>query len=214
MSDDNRGNSAPRRRAMMAADWDYLYREGLPPWEMGCSSPELLRFLEKGLLRRGSVLELGCGTGADAVLLAQHRFDVTAVDFAPTAIERARTRAQQAGANVCFVLDDVFHFGCQAGTFDLIYECGFYQYVRQWELSRLLDLLWRVTRPGSYYLSVAYCGDDLGLELPPVSEENIRWELGRLFEVVELHEFRFYCQLRRQDVTGLGALLQRPAPKI
>jgi|YNPNPStandDraft_1061719.scaffolds.fasta_scaffold00131_28 SAM-dependent methyltransferase len=211
MSNDRPANREANRRAIpTAADWDLAYREGLPPWEMGCPSPELVRFLEKRLLTKGSVLELGCGTGADAVLLAQQRLDVTAVDFAPTAIERARTRAQRAGVNVCFVLDDVFHFAYHVQTFDLIYDCGFYQYVRQWELSRLLDLLWRVTRPGSYYLCITYRGDENLPAIPPVSDESIRWELGRLFELIELNEFKFYSNLRRHDVSGLSALMRRP----
>ena len=211
MNDDSPANRQTSRRGVpTAADWDLAYKEGLPPWEMGCPAPELVRFLEKGLVRKGSVLELGCGTGADAVLMAQRRLDVTAVDFAPTAIERARTRAQRAGVNVCFVLDDVFHFGYHVQTFDFVYDCGFYQYVRQWELSRLLDLLWRVTKPGSYYLCITYHGEETLPGIPSVSEDSIRWELGRLFELVELSEFKFYSALRRHDVSGFSILMQRP----
>jgi len=200
-------------RAPSAADWDTVYREGLPPWEMGIPSPALEEFLKRELIRKGSVLELGCGTGADAVLLAQKKFDVTAIDFAPTAIERARTRAQRAGARLCLVLEDVFLYNYKGATFDLVYDCGFYQYVRLWELSRLLDLLWRVTKPGSYYLSVSYCGTEEFPGLTSVTEDNIRWELGRLFELKELSTFRFYSPLQRKEIDGISALLYRPEPK-
>lgn len=211
MSSDRPANRETNRRGVpTTADWDLAYREGLPQWEMGCPAPELVRFLEKGLLPRASVLELGCGTGADAVVMAQRRLDVTAVDFAPTAIERARTRAQRASVNVCFVLDDVFRFAHHVQTFDLVYDCAFYQYVRQWELSRLLDLLWRVTKPGSYYLCITYRNDENLPTIPPVSEDSIRWELGRLFELVELNEFKFYSKLRRHDVSGVAVLMRRP----
>lgn len=214
MSDDSPENRHVTRRGIpTAADWDLAYREGLPPWEMGCPSPELVAFLDKGLLQKACVLELGCGTGADAVFMAQRRLDVTAVDFAPTAIERARTRAQRAGVNVCFVLDDVFHFAYRTQTFDFIYDCAFYQYIRQWELSRLLDLLWRVTKPGSYYLCITYLGGESLVGIPPVSEDSIRWELGRLFEILELKQFNFYSALRRHDVSGLSVLMQRPLAK-
>jgi SAM-dependent methyltransferase len=43
----------------------------------------------------GTVLEAGCGTGADAVWLAGQGWDVTAVDVSPTAVAHARTLAEQ-----------------------------------------------------------------------------------------------------------------------
>jgi SAM-dependent methyltransferase len=46
-------------------------------------------------LTPGTVLEAGCGTGADAVWLARQGWDVTAVDVSPTAIERARAFAEK-----------------------------------------------------------------------------------------------------------------------
>src|SRR5215207_4365133 len=46
----------------------------------------------------GPILELGCGTGRIAVPLAAAGHDVTAVDIDPAMLERARRRAEQAGA--------------------------------------------------------------------------------------------------------------------
>jgi len=97
--------------------------------------------LDEGLLRPCTVLEPGCGTGADAILLARRGFEVTAVDSSPLAIERARVRAERLAVLPRFVLGDVFEFGPRAGRFDLIYECGFYHFMRQTALERYLDLL-------------------------------------------------------------------------
>jgi SAM-dependent methyltransferase len=41
----------------------------------------------------GTVLEAGCGTGADAVWLASQGWEVTAVDISPTAVQHAQTLA-------------------------------------------------------------------------------------------------------------------------
>jgi methylase of polypeptide subunit release factors len=43
----------------------------------------------------GTVLEAGCGTGADTVWLAGQGWEVTAVDVSPTAVQHARTLAEQ-----------------------------------------------------------------------------------------------------------------------
>jgi SAM-dependent methyltransferase len=48
------------------------------------------------------VVELGCGAGGDAVFLASHGHTVTAVDFAPGALLRARRLATSAGVAVDF----------------------------------------------------------------------------------------------------------------
>ena len=50
------------------------------------------------------MLEIGCGTGANAIYLARQRFEVTAVDASPLAIERARLRCEQQNGLVRFVL--------------------------------------------------------------------------------------------------------------
>lgn len=203
----------PRTKRAGLPDWELLYREGTPPWETGLPAAELVRVLQEGLLPRGSLLELGCGTGADAVYFARKGFEVTALDASPTAVDRARTRADLASVAIRFVLEDVFRFAKNSGAFDVIYDAGFYHFIRQTDLDRFLDLLWRVTRPGSYYLTLAGAVDATAEGGPPqVSEEEIRSELGRLFEFVHLRPFRFESPRRPEGYLGWSCLLRRPQP--
>jgi len=188
-----------------------MYRRGTPPWDAGRPAAELVRVLDEGLLRPGTVLELGCGTGADAILLARRGFEVTAVDSSPLAIERARVRAEEAGVLPRFVLADVCEFGPKAGRFDLIYECGFYHFVRQAALERYLDLLWRITSPGSYFLAlIGAPGETDGSGPPQVSEDDIYRELGRLFELVHLRSCRLESPQREEGYPGWSCLMRRP----
>lgn len=204
----------PIRFARRIADWDALYREGTPAWDAGVPRAELVRILEAGLIPKGSVLDIGCGTGTDAVYLARRGFDVTAVDASRIALERAHARAEMAGALVRFVLDDIFRFGPKAGQFDFVYDSGFYHFIRQVELSRYLDLLWRVTRPGSWYLCLAGSTAEQAEGGPPqVSEEQIHWELGRLFEMVDLRPFRFESPRHPEGFLGWSCLMRRPQRK-
>ena len=48
-------------------------------------------------LRRGTALDAGCGAGAEAVWLAEQGWDVTGADISPTALAKARRRAEAAG---------------------------------------------------------------------------------------------------------------------
>jgi methyl halide transferase len=194
------------------ADWDMAYREGTPPWDSGRPHAELTRVLDEYHLRPQTVLEIGCGTGADAIVLARRRYEVTAIDCSPIAIERARLRAEQHDALLRFVLDDVFDFAQTAGQFDFVYDAGVYHSIRQLHLDRYLDALWRLTKPGSYYLCLAAAPaetvDDVGP--PQVSEEEIHNELGRLFEFIHLRPTRLESVNPNQSYAGWSCLTRRP----
>jgi methyl halide transferase len=199
------------RKSMKFPDWDTVYREGTPPWEIGRPAAELVRVLDENIIRPGTALELGCGTGADAIYLAQHGFEVTAVDGSAMAIERARVRAEHEDALLRLVQADALKFCLGAGQFDLVYDAGFYHYVRLVNLAGLLDVLWRVTRPGSFYLTLAGAAGETAEGGPPqVSEKEIYDELGRLFEFVHVRPYRFESPLRSEGYLGWSCLARRP----
>lgn len=130
------------------------------------------------------------------------------------AIERARTRAELSDATLRFVLDDVFRFARNCEPFDFVYDAGFYHFIRRAEMGQFLDLLWRVTRPGSLYLVLAGSDQEAAPGGPPqVSEDEIRNELGRLFEFVHLRPFRFESPRNKEGYMGWSCLARRPSPK-
>ena len=53
--------------------------------------------MHAGRLPPGRAVDLGCGTGANAVFLAQHGFDVTGIDFAPAALAKASAKGHRRG---------------------------------------------------------------------------------------------------------------------
>ncbi len=192
-------------------DWDAAYREGTPSWETGVPAAELVRILEEGLVTPCSTLEIGCGTGADAVQLVQRGFEVTAIDSSPTAIEPARVRAERDDILPRFVLADIFEFAPTAGRFDFIYDAGLYHYIRHYDLSRYLDVLWRVTRPGSLFLTLAGAGPERTEGGPPrVSKRHLYLELGRLFEIVQLEKCRLRSPFEREGYPAWSCLMRRP----
>ncbi|MHC4105259.1 MAG: class I SAM-dependent methyltransferase, partial [Planctomycetota bacterium] len=62
------------------------------PWEIGKPDFNLVRFVKEGCIERCKALEIGCGTGANALWLADQGFDVVAIDFAQKAIEKAKKK--------------------------------------------------------------------------------------------------------------------------
>jgi SAM-dependent methyltransferase len=173
--------------------WDERYARGETPWDTGQPSSELRRVLPEISLRPCRALELGCGSGANAVWLAQQGFDVTAVDLSPRAVEQARRRAEAAGARVRFLVADVLQPPPElTGAFDFFFDRGCYHAVRRENVAAYLETLRRLTHPGTLGLILAGNAREPHEPGPPVvSEEQIRSELGTLFEIVRLREFRF-----------------------
>ena len=109
------------------------------------------------------LIDLGTGDGLVAVAAAQRGFEVTAVDIAPSALGRARERAEAAGArSIVFVLDDAAAPRL-AGAFDVAVDRGLLHCL---PLARRAGYAAAVTArvaPGGTLLIVAHPpGADLG----------------------------------------------------
>jgi SAM-dependent methyltransferase len=85
-----------------------MYRLGFKPWDSGVSPPELTEFIEGPQARKpGKALDLGCGTGTNAVYMAEHGWQVTGVDFVPQAIAMAKQKAAAANVTPRLLVGDV-----------------------------------------------------------------------------------------------------------
>jgi SAM-dependent methyltransferase len=74
--------------------WNDRYASGEPlPWDTGTPEPMLVEVIESRAVAPARTLEIGCGTGTNAIYLAQHGFEVVGIDISPLAVERARARA-------------------------------------------------------------------------------------------------------------------------
>ena len=77
-------------------DFAGMYAEGIPPWQIDRPQPEVIRLIEQGKFE-SPVLDLGCGTGDNAIELARHGLVVKGLDAVSEALERARKKTEQAG---------------------------------------------------------------------------------------------------------------------
>lgn len=77
----------------------------------------------------GRALDLGCGTGRNAVYLARHGWQVTGVDLVGHALATARRRAAAAGVAVRLVEGDVTRLDelGVGGGYELLVDAGCYQ---------------------------------------------------------------------------------------
>ena len=177
----------------MADEYDFAesYKKGETPWDSGTPSPELLRVLDNGQLKGKTLLEIGCGTGTNAVELARRGFEVTAIDPVEQAVAASREKAKKANVKINFRVADAIKDDL-GGPYDVLFDRGVYHYLRKIDLLRFQAMLKKVTRPGSLYFSLAGNAREQTEYGPPrVHEHEIRAELESLFEIIELRETRF-----------------------
>lgn len=103
--------------------YEFAYRYFCMPWETG-PRVELVELVESGRIPPCRAIDVGCGTGSNAIFLAQHGFEVTGVDFVSSAIAKARRKAEAAGVRVDFIVDDLTNLRKVNGTFDFLVDYG------------------------------------------------------------------------------------------
>jgi SAM-dependent methyltransferase len=165
--------------ARLAFELSYLLRRA--PWDSGVSPPELLAFLAAH--PPGRALDLGCGTGTNAITLARHGWQVIGIDFIPRAIRRARGKALAAGVSVDFRQGDATDLRSVEGPFDLVLDIGCYHSLRPALQVRYAANLARLVRPGGIFLLYGFargCPEDPRGWL---SEEALAARLGASFKL-------------------------------
>ncbi|MBF0104218.1 MAG: class I SAM-dependent methyltransferase [Deltaproteobacteria bacterium] len=188
-------------------EWNDRYVTDDLPWETGRPSTELVRILNEYQIPRGRALEIGCGSGNNAVYLAQQGFEVTAFDLSAKAVEMAQTKIKNVGVHVRLLTADLSHLPDLGAPYPFVFDRGVYHTARQGDLGLFIKVLKQYCVPGGYYLTIAGNKNEVrsGERGPPrVTAEEICHELLGIMELVQLKEMRFDQPLKD---TGLGRAL-------
>lgn len=191
-------------------NWDERYLRGDTPWDSGRPSAELVRILSEFNLPRGRALELGCGSGTNAIYLAQQGFEVTAVDCAAPALAQARAKGAAAGVTIEWIQGDVFRFRPTSAPYDFVFDRGCYHCCREVDLAGYLETHRRTTRPGSWCLVLAGNPNDGETGGPPrVQGSQLVAEFEPLYRLLVLREFHFEDAGGARGPLGWSCLMQR-----
>jgi cyclopropane fatty-acyl-phospholipid synthase-like methyltransferase len=133
----------------------YLRR---PPWDTGVTPPEVVAFVQR--TPPGRALDLGCGTGTNAIYLARHGWQVTGIDFVGKAIQQAQRKAGQAGVAVDFRVGDVTKLYDLSAPFNLVLDIGCFHSLREAGQTAYAANLDRWLVPGGTFLLYAFTRPD------------------------------------------------------
>ena len=138
--------------------FELRYLLGDVPWDTGISPPELLAFLDRH--PPGRALDLGCGTGTNALTLAERGWQVTAIDFSARALRVARRRLVRAGKAAVLDRGDVSVMASASGQYDLVLDIGCFHSLEPQRRSAYARNLRRHVGQGTTYLLYAIFTED------------------------------------------------------
>jgi SAM-dependent methyltransferase len=166
-----------------------MYRLGFTPWDSGVSPPELKDLIE-GAGRRtpGKALDLGCGTGTNAIYMSRHGWDVTAIDFVPRAIAAAKAKAEAAEVAPTFIVGDVTRLPelGVGGGYTLAFDLGCFHAIPEGRRDAYVDCLSTATEKGADYLMWGFYARPNFLTPTKVTEEEVHERFGKTWGVVRV----------------------------
>lgn len=180
--------------------WEEIYLADDAGWDLGGVTPVFESIANQ--ISPGNVCILGCGRGYDAIMFAKKGFDVTAVDFAPSAIKAVKNLAKKSDVVVNTIQDDIFSMTPKhSNAYDYVIEQTCFCAINPSRRNEYEKLVKGLLNKG---------GKLIGLWFPlnkPVEEEGPPWgtsvaEVKSIFNagwVVEKEEFPALSVAPRKD---------------
>jgi SAM-dependent methyltransferase len=166
-----------------------------PPWDIGRAQPALVAIADAGDIA-GDVLDVGCGTGENALHLAGRGLSVWGVDAVPAAIDKACAKAKERGIAATFLVHDALALETLARTFDCAIDSGLFHVFPDEDRPRFVWSLASVLRPGARYHLLCFSDRQPGDWGPRrVSQTEIHATFEGAFVIDAIHPVQFTTNL-------------------
>lgn len=157
-------------QAMGHSHWDERYSRSQWPLH---PDPQLVDMA--GELVPGRAIDLGCGTGRNAVWLAARGWDVTGVDASAVGLSQAARSAQEAGVAISLVQADLLHYELAPGAYELVVMANLH--FPPAEREQLFAKAKAALAPGGHVFVTGHHLNSLGSGGPPSPERLYTQEL-------------------------------------
>jgi len=165
----------------------------VPPWDIGRPQGEIVR-LARAEQVTGSVLDLGCGTGENALYLATSSLghETWGIDSSPHAIAKAQKKAQERHLKVTFLVRDALELSDLGRTFDAVIDTGLFHVFSDEERPLYARSVASVLRPGGNYYMLCFSDREPDSSGPRhVSQEEIKSTFRRAWRINYIRKARF-----------------------
>lgn len=190
--------------------WNESYASGTPPWDTGQPEPLLVEFVTSGSVTPARTLEIGAGTGTNAIWLAERGFDVLGIDVSPLAVERAHAKLASRALGCSFATWDILAAPPPDGPFQFVFDRGcFHVFDEPGERQRFASQVAAAVTPGGVWLSLIGSTEGPPREVGPPrrSAREVILAIEPVLEIVELRSAAFredakawFCLSRKRTI--------------
>jgi SAM-dependent methyltransferase len=174
--------------------WNESYASGQLPWDTGQPEPLLVEFVTLGAVTPGPTLEIGAGTGTNAIWMAERGFDVLGVDISPLAVERAHAKMEGRALRCRFAAWDFLAAPPPEGPFQFVFDRGcFHVFDEAGERQRFAAQVAAALAPGGLWLSLIGSTEGPARDVGPPrrSAREVTLAIEPALEIVELRSAEF-----------------------
>jgi SAM-dependent methyltransferase len=165
--------------------------QGQAPWDIGKPQPVFVELEESGAIR-GSVLDVGCGTGENVLYLAARGHECWGIDFAPVAIQRAEAKAAQRDIKAHFLVVDALQLSTLGRQFDTVIDSGLFHVFDDEHRPIFVQNLAKVLKLGGVYYLLCFSEREPGEQGPRrVRQDEIREAFRDKWNVASIREARY-----------------------
>ncbi len=176
----------------------------IPPWDIGRPQKEFIRLAEDEEIS-GRVLDVGCGTGENALYLAYLGFEVWGIDAAPSAIKKAKEKAKERGITVNFLVFDALKLQSLQTKFNTVIDCGLFHVFTDEERPIFVTSLSSAIYPDGKYFMLCFSEHEPGSCGPRrVTQAEIRAAFSKGWKINYIREAEFETMF---DAVGVKAWL-------
>lgn len=179
--------------------WEDAYKSS-PPWDIGRPQPTFRELVSAGELNKGSVLDVGCGTGENALYVAENGFSTVGVDLSSRAIVAAKAKANERKLRVDFRLANALSLDFKGSYFDNAIDSGLFHTFNDSDRVSFANEIARVLKTNGRYFMLCFSDKEPTNWGGPrrITREEIEATFSPLFEINYIRDSVFATRIHKE----------------
>jgi cyclopropane fatty-acyl-phospholipid synthase-like methyltransferase len=172
---------------------------GEAPWDIGRPQKTLIDLADQVT---GSILDVGCGTGENALYFASRGHKVTGIDYLAGPINQATQKATERRLTATFLVLDALALKAHPEVFDTVIDCGLFHVFNDEDRRRYVEGLATVLKLDGRLFLLCFSDDEPGTQGPRrITRKEIEESFADGWKIESIAPTRFEVRPDLKDIS-------------